>query len=469
MSEISGSRRLAAIVSADVVGYSRLMEQDETGTLASLNASREGLIHPTIAEHHGRIVKLIGDGTLIEFSSVVDAVTCAIAIQAGMARRNDGAAGDVQIQLRIGIHLGDIIIDGDDIYGDGVNVAARIEGLADPGGVYLSQQAYDQIETKLDIKVEDLGERQVKNISRPIHVYRLVLGNRQRTQPSEDSSAQQEIRFCRSSDGVSIAYATVGEGLPLVKKANWLNHLEYDWQSPVWSHLFKELSKNHHLIRYDERGNGLSEWDVDDISLEAFVRDLEAVVDANGLEKFALLGISQGCPISIAYAARHPERVTHLVLYGGYAKGWAITSTPEELESIRATQTLMRLGWGRENPAFRQLFTTEMIPDATTEQMKWFNDLQRITTSPENAIRINNASGDIDVSALLSQVTAPTLVLHCRNDANVRFENGREVAASIPGARFVALEGQNHLILEADPVWPRFAREVGEFLQNENR
>src|SRR5215813_11414203 len=267
---------------------------------------------------------------------------------------------------------------------------------------------------------------------------------------------QQEVHFCTASDGVRIAYAVAGQGPPLVKAANWLNQLEYDWRSPIWRELFHELAAEHRLIRYDERGNGLSDWNVDDISFEAFVRDLETVVDAAGLDRFSLLGVSQGCPVSIAYAIRNPGRVSHLVLYGGYARGWRRRGDPAEIEKADAVQTLMRHGWGQENPAFRQIFTTRFMPSGTPEQMRWFNDLQRMTTSPDNAARIRRANENIDITDLLSQIRIPTLVLHCRNDAAQPHEEGRILAAGIPGARFVTLEGHNHLILESDPCWTRF-------------
>ena len=281
----------------------------------------------------------------------------------------------------------------------------------------------------------------------------------------EDSSLRQQIHFCTAVDGVRIAYATTGSGPALVKAANWLSHLEHDWRSPVWRHLLQELARDHQLVRYDQRGNGLSDWDVADISFEAFVRDLESVVDAAGLDRFVLLGISQGCAVSIAYALRHPQRVTHLILYGGYARGWHKRGSQSEIERGEALLTLMREGWGQENPAFRQLFTSLFIPEGTTEQIQWFNDLQRITTSPENAVRIRRAFGDIDVRTLLPQVRVPTLVLHARHDAIAPFEQGRELGLSIPGARFIALEGRNHLLVEHEPAWPRFLDEVRRFLR----
>jgi pimeloyl-ACP methyl ester carboxylesterase/DNA-binding winged helix-turn-helix (wHTH) protein len=276
---------------------------------------------------------------------------------------------------------------------------------------------------------------------------------------------RQEIHFCTATDGVRIAYAAVGQGPPLIKTANWLNHLEYDWESPIWSHLLDEIAATYRLIRYDARGNGLSDWDVPDISFEAFVRDLETVIEATGLQRFPLFGISQGCAVSIAYAVRHPERVTHLILYGGYARGRNKRGSQREIEQGDAVLTLMREGWGQENPEFRMIYTSRFIPGATAEQMQWFNDLQRMTTSPENAIRIRVAMDDIDVSDLLSQVTVPTLVMHCRGDAAAPFEEGRRMAAGIRGSHLVALEGRNHLILQSDPCWDRFVGEIKAFLQ----
>lgn len=229
--------------------------------------------------------------------------------------------------------------------------------------------------------------------------------------------------------------------------------------------MYRELSRDHRLIRYDTRGNGLSDREVELVSLEAYVSDLEAVVEAVGLERFALFGISQGCAVSIAYAVRHPERVTHLVLLGGYALGWAKRALSEaEKEHLAAMGTLMRLGWGQENPAFRQLFTSRFIPGATKEQADWFNELQRISTSPDDAVRNRNANGNFDVSSLLPQVPVPTLIMHARDDAVVPFDQGRRLAAGIPGARFVPLASRNHLILEDEPAFPRFLEEMRAFL-----
>jgi pimeloyl-ACP methyl ester carboxylesterase len=275
----------------------------------------------------------------------------------------------------------------------------------------------------------------------------------------------QEIRFCTAHDGVQLAYSRIGQGPPLMKTGNWMTHLEFDLESPIWRHLYRELAKDHTLVRYDARGNGLSDRTPEKISFEAFVSDLETVIDAAGLTRFALLGISQGCAVSIAYAVRHPERLSHLILYGGYALGTKKRArSAAEKEVDDAYLTLMRVGWGQENPAFRQLFTSQFIPGATKEQADWFNELQRITVAPEVAARIREVNGQNDVTALLSQVTVPTLVLHARDDARVPFEAGRRMAAGIPGAKFIPLQGRNHLFLETEPAFGQFLEHTRAFL-----
>jgi class 3 adenylate cyclase/pimeloyl-ACP methyl ester carboxylesterase len=478
MGEKAMQRRLAAILAADVVGYSRLMGGDEMGTLTSLKAHRRELVDPAIAEHRGRIVKTTGDGMLVEFASVVDAVGCAVNVQRSMVRRNAGIPQNKQIIFRIGVNVGDIIIDGDDIFGDGVNIAARLESLCEPGGICISRAANDEIRDKLSLAFADLGEQAVKNIARAVGVFGLTARDivaipesadwasaEKKAEAGRDDPYEQEIHFCQTRDGVQLAYSRMGQGFPIVKPGNWMTHLEFDFESPIWRHLYRELSRDHTFIRYDARGNGLSDREVEDVSFENFVGDLETVVDAAGIERFALLGISQGCAVAIAYAVRHPERVSRLVLFGGYAVGWKKRARTEaEKEAGEAMLTLMRVGWGQENPAFRQLFTSQFIPGGTKEQADWFNELQRISTSPADAVRNLAANGETDVSSLLPQVKVPTLVMHSRQDARVPFEAGRRMAAGIPGARFVPLESQNHLILESEPAFPRFLEEMRSFL-----
>jgi len=275
---------------------------------------------------------------------------------------------------------------------------------------------------------------------------------------------KQDIRFCSASDGTTLAYSVTGEGPPLVKAANWLNHLEADLVSPLWRHWITALTTLRSVWRYDERGNGLSDWNAP-LNFEAFVDDLESVVDAAGLDRFDLLGISQGAAVAIAYAVRHPERVRKMHLWGGYALGWARRGDPAEIERREAMLELTRQGWAIDNPAFRQLFTSLYLPGANQEQENYFNEMQRLTTSPDNAVALQRVFGQIDVSDLLGQVTTPTLVGHSTRDAIVSFESGRALAARIPGARFIAIESPNHLLLESDAGWPKYARIVEEFLE----
>jgi pimeloyl-ACP methyl ester carboxylesterase/DNA-binding CsgD family transcriptional regulator len=279
------------------------------------------------------------------------------------------------------------------------------------------------------------------------------------------NDTRQQIRFCTSSDGTRIAYALSGKGMPMVKAATWLSHLEFDWASPVWRHLLGEFSQSHQLVRYDERGCGLSDWNVADLSFDAWLRDLEAIVDTLELERFPLLGISQGASIAIAYAAKHPDRVSHLILHGGYARGRLKREVNQSLfDEAEMMAKLAELGWGQDNPAFRQFFTTQFIPDGTPEQHRWFNELERISTSPKNAARFMREFNDIDVTDLLAKVRCPTIVLHATRDARVPFAEGRTLAGRISDAHFVPLESGNHLTLEHEQAWSRWVAEVRNFL-----
>lgn len=276
---------------------------------------------------------------------------------------------------------------------------------------------------------------------------------------------QQEIRFCVAPDGVRIAYATSGSGPPLVYVANWLTHLKLDWQSPLWSHWLRELSRGHTLVRFDARGNGLSDRVVDNLSVDAWAQDLAAVVDDVGLERFPILGFCQGGATAISYAVRHPERVSRLVLYNSYVHGaFTEEGTVAEKREAEALAEMIEVGWGREAPAFRQLFANLMIPNASMGQLRWYANLQRRTVSPQVAVRLWRAFHAIDIRRLAQQVQVPTLVLHVEGNKMVDFEQGRELASLIPDARFVPLGGNNHILLEDEPAWPHFLAEVRDFL-----
>ncbi|MGQ0575383.1 MAG: alpha/beta fold hydrolase [Pseudonocardia sp.] len=272
----------------------------------------------------------------------------------------------------------------------------------------------------------------------------------------------QDVRFARSSDGTRVAYAVHGSGPPLLLAACWLSHLEYDWQSPVWRHFLLDLGRFATVIRYDERGFGMSDWDVVDFGLPARVADLEAVADAAGLDRFALLGMSQGGPVAITYATAHRERLTRLVLYGTY--GVAVRGDPDAAELERTFQQMIKVGWARPDSTFRRVFTNLMIPGATEEQAGWLDALQARATSTDNAVRSRAERMTADVADLLTGVRTPTLVLHARRDRMIDFADGRELASRIPHARLVALDSDNHITLADEPAWPVLVDELSAFV-----
>jgi len=335
--------------------------------------------------------------------------------------------------------------------------------------------------TQLLTQLEQLGEtRELERLSRELTMrfrsaaiewsaderadVRFVPAKDGNTSRVRQLLARQKVQFCTAADGVRIAYASVGQGVPIVKAANWLSHLELDWDAPIWSPLFRELARDHYFVRYDERGNGLSDWDVTELSQEAFVADLETVVDATDLERFALLGISQGAAVSIEYAVRHSDRVSHLILFGGYPAGWRVDATPATIKEREAVMTLTETGWGQDNPAYRQIFSSTFMPGATAEELNWFNEFQRRTTSPENAVRFLSAFGDIDVRDRLTEVSVPTLVIHSLGDRRIPVKTGRDIAAVIPNAEFVGLESDGHLLLGREPASQAFVEAVRNFI-----
>ena len=276
---------------------------------------------------------------------------------------------------------------------------------------------------------------------------------------------RQEIRFASTSDGQKIAYASSGRGFPLVRAGHWMTHLEWDWQTPVWGPWLESLSARHHLYRYDTRGCGLSDCEMDSITLDDMLLDLEAVVDAAGLEQFALLGSSQGGAVSIVYAARHPERVSHLVLCDAFARGALVRDRgTDQREMIDAMCRLVLGGWGQDNAAFRQLFTSQFFPHASREQADAFNEMQRLSCTPQHAAKLQRDIARLDATDSLANVHCPTLVLHCRGDARVPFEEGRMLATAIAGARFEPLDSSNHVPLHGEPAFDHLLELIHGFL-----
>ncbi len=276
---------------------------------------------------------------------------------------------------------------------------------------------------------------------------------------------RQSIAFTRAADGIRLAYAVAGEGPPLVRAANWMTHLGYDIESPVWSHWVRDLSLQHTFIRYDERGCGLSDWEAGAFTFDDWVADLELVVNALDLQAFPLMGVSQGAAVAVAYAARHPERVTKLVLCGAYARGRAVRAVGEQEKRAAALDLdLARVGWGKDDPAFRQVFAAQFQPDGSRADWAAFDQLQRRTTSPENAVRFLEQFATIDVREQARGVQCPTLILHSREDHRVPMGAGQELAALIPDSQLVALDSKNHLLTADEPAWQVFRDEVATFL-----
>lgn len=279
-----------------------------------------------------------------------------------------------------------------------------------------------------------------------------------------EAQARQAIRYLRTFDGVRLAWAEAGRGRTLVKASNWMTHLELEWESPVWRHWIEFFAGHFRFVRYDERGCGMSDWEAGALGQERWASDLaEVVATAGGSEPIVLLGISQGAVPAIELAVRHPERISHLVLYGGYSQGWKIRGDEGSRRRFAAMVELIADGWGRSNPVFRQLFTSRFIPGGSDEQVEWFNELCRKTTSPQNAVRLLEARASVDVRHLLGAVRVPTLVLHARADEVVPIDSGRILAAEIPGAQFVELDSANHILLEPEPAWRRFREAVLDF------
>lgn len=459
-------RKLTTIVAADVAGYSRLTASDEEGTINALLMHRRELIEPKVSEHRGRIANTAGDSFIIEFPSVVEALRCAVDIQKGMVERNVDTPVDRRIELRIGINLGDVIEQDGDLLGDGVNVAARLEGIAPPGGICVSEAVKEALGANSDIQFDNLGPQRLKNIPKSIRAFLVTeeSGKTKKSHHAYELSDQSNVRYLLSDDGISIAYADVGTGYPLVFGGCWMTHLEKDWESPSTRAFLTHLSKRYKLIRYDQRGNGMSDWDNVDISFEKMVDDLERVIDCYEFEKVAIFGASQAASVSIAYLMRRPERVSHLILHGGYARGRRRRDNPEAAAESEALVTLIRQGWGAENPAFRQTMTSLFMPDASLEEAAWFNEFQKNCGPADNIARFREVFDEMDVSDLLDRVNVPTLVLHCTEDSVAPISEGKFLAARISGAQFVMLKSRNHMIFENEPDFPKFVQSIRDFI-----
>jgi class 3 adenylate cyclase/pimeloyl-ACP methyl ester carboxylesterase len=458
-------QRLAAILTMDMAGYSRLIEADEMGTLERQKKLRRDLIDPSVQRLRGHIIKNTGDGLIADFPSVRDAVQCAVDIQTEMRSQEQDAAHEARIRYRIGINLGDVVFDDDDVFGDGVNVAARMEALAEPGGICVSDIVQQSIADQMRNQFRDMGTQRVKNINRRIRTWHWSIDAPDETEVAPIAE-EQSVRFCASADGTTIAWAATGSGPPVLRAPHWLNHLEFELQNPIMREMPQRFSRDHRLVRFDQRGNGLSDHEVARIDSDAMIEDMEAVVASAGLDRFALLGSSQGAAFSLMYAMRHPEQITCLVLYGGYVRGRLARNDPEEVKLFNTAGVMIREGWGSDLPIYRNFFTDAFLADAPQDVRNSFDELQRITISPENALRVYQMNGGIDIpAAALAGLNVPTLVVHTRDERVVPVAEGRLMARRIPNARFVELPGMNHILARGDPNLDRLLDLATPFIQ----
>ncbi|MDK3072038.1 alpha/beta fold hydrolase [Sedimentitalea sp. JM2-8] len=457
-------RRLSAILIADIEGFSSLVETDEDAVLNRQQGLRDLVIDPAISDAGGQVVKSTGDGFLAEFASVRAAIECAIALQQALAETETARPETTRLRYRMGLHAGDVTPQGDDLMGDTVNLAARLESLSAAGGLCISDAAWQMLPPGLQDGFSDLGIQRVHNLARPVRVWQWRAEPQQAFSPFDDEAQAQKIGFCAAPDGVMLAHAEIGSGPTVFKAPNWINHLDYDWRSPIAGPGLARIARHHRLVRFDQRGNGLSDWDVDELSEDSMISDMDAVVQATGLASFALFGQSQGCAFSIRYAAENPDKVACLVLLGGYARGALCRGAPEQAALHQATNTLIREGWGSANPAYRNVFTESMIPEASPQQKAQWDERQRVTTSPANAARINDMNAHVDVSALARKVTAPALVFHAEGDRRIPLDEGRRMAALLPNSEFIALPGSNHILIEGTEAFDIFHEQFRLFV-----
>lgn len=457
-------RRFAAIVSIDTVGYSRLMETDASGLIHALNVIVRKLAQPLIVQNGGRLVKLIGDAALVEFPSAGGAISFSVALQDAMQGPKLPYTFVERIRVRIGIHAGDVITSDEDIFGDAVNIAARLQAMAQPDGVLISRLVADLSGTDFSVRFKPQGVHRIKNIERPIEVLSVDMVNHGKADARDQMIATQEVQFCRAPDGVMLAWTSNGTGPVVVKAPNWIGHLEHDVLLSNLMPILQSVCSQNRLIRFDARGNGLSDWDVDEISFERFVDDLECVFDAAGIDRAPILSFSQGAAVAAAFAHRAPERVSGIVMIGSFPIGRAIRKSAKDRERAAALKAMMQAGWDDEYPSLRDLIAEIIAPGFSIEDRRAYAEAMRLMISPENMGRYRDVIDHIDITDLLPKIETPCLVLHNRGDRMQPVEQGRKMAAGLPNGRFIAYDSNNHLPLDNEPIWPKVKRDILDFL-----
>ena len=450
-------KRMAAILALDVVGYTAQMSEAPDTTLAALQKILKEIVQPATRQQGGRIVKLMGDGALIEFRTAAGAILAAEQIQRSLLTQ--------EIQMRAGVHAGDITSDGKDIFGEAVNIAARLEASAPPGGAFVSRVAAEVAGSGLSVRMISEGALRLKGLPNPVETLSIDLGRQDRQASAHRMAATQDIRFATSTDGTRIAWTATGDGPLLVKAPNWIQHLEHDWGSALIGWL-PRLSERFRLVRSDARCNGLSDRGVADISIDRFVDDLLVMMDTAGVEKAPIFGFSFGSPVAALFAARHPERVSGLILMNGMAQGMHRRARAGDSAHMDSLAALSRNGWDDAYPSIRDLNAQRFSPDASQDDQRHYAEFNKQAINAEDFARIGDCVGTFDISNDLLDIHCPALVLYSNRERIHGPEQSRMMAAGIPNARFVGLDSANNLMPVYDTAWGTAQREIDAFIAN---
>lgn len=455
-------RSLSAVLAADIVGYSRHMNEDAAGTLAMLKRMRAEIMEPSVTDWRGQLVKSMGDGWIVTFDSVTNAVECAMQIQ-------DKLKVDGTLALRTGIHIGDVTEDGDDIFGEGVNIAARLQETAEPGAVAVSDTVFSLLDGRLRSAFSDSGERQLKNIPRPVRIW--ACGT-EKDETSPGSVAYnnnlQSIKFASADDGTSLAYCTHGTGPGLVRVGHFPSHLELDWQETSQRAVFDELARSHTLVRFDQRGTGLSDVEIDGVDYDQNAEDMLAVADAAGLDRFVAFGTSgSGAATAVKLAVRHPDRVSKLIVLGGCVDGRTRRIANGQDARSEPIEAMIAEGWDTQDSPFLMAHLLLYFPKIGETKARELARLVQKSCPKRSAIIYRAAMNTLSLAGELEGVQVPTLILHASGDSVHPIAEGRKLASGIPGAEMVVLESGNHYPLSDEPCWSDFCNALHRFLDRD--
>lgn len=449
-------RKISAILSLDVVDFTKRMSENAEATLEELQRVLRQIVRPAAEHHAGRIFKLMGDGALIEFNTASSAILAADAILREMRGE--------RFSLRAGVHVGDVMVEGADLFGEAVNVASRLQSSAKPGGCLVSKSAVEVAGTTLGVALQPESSLHLKGLSNPVDAYSIDLDGDTRQSRNKRMAASQDIRFAKSADGTRLAWTSTGSGLKILAAPNWVRHLEFDWTMNSIAGWLPLLSERYQLFRFDGRNNGLSERGVQDVSLARLLEDVEAILDAAGIERLPLFGISFGATIAAAFAAKLPERVSGLILMGGFAQGSGVRQQPGSAAHGQAMMDMSVEGWNDEYPSARDLMAQSFSPAASPHDQRNYAEFIQLAMNHKDWLKVGPVVADTDIVSDLSKITCPTLVLHANKDRMHSIEQGRILASEISDARLVSLETANNTMPEYDPAWSNALKEITNFV-----